>query len=112
MIWAPKLGKCWILNKSGCQPASDRWWRTGHSIIVNVSDGSGLGVLGYATWNETMNHAYTSHRMQFLADYPAKRGFNLLARHSLVERLVDEGLVAAFPGLGLEECNDGAIQHN
>ena len=53
-----------------------------------------------------MNHAYTSRRMQFLADHPAKRGFNLLARHGLVERLIDEGLVAALPGLGLEERND------
>ncbi|MDA0224553.1 MAG: hypothetical protein O2975_00420 [Proteobacteria bacterium] len=53
-----------------------------------------------------MNHAYTSRRMQFLTDHPAKRGFDLLARHGLVERLVDEGLVAAFPSLGLEERND------
>lgn len=53
-----------------------------------------------------MNHAHTSRRMQFLADYPAKRGFNLLTRHGLVERLINEGLVAALPGLGLEERND------
>ena len=35
-----------------------------------------------------MNPADTSRRMQFLADHPAKRGFNLLARHGLVERLI------------------------
>ena len=60
----------------------------------------------YATMDDTMNRADSSCRMQFLADHPAKRGFNLLARHGLVERLIDEGLVAALPGLGLEECND------
>ena len=32
--------------------------------------------------------------MQLFADHPAKRGFNLFARHGLVERLINEGLVA------------------
>ena len=59
-----------------------------------------------------MNLYDTSRRMQFLADHPAKRGFNLLARHCLVERLINEGLVAALPGLGLEESDDRAIQHD
>lgn len=36
--------------------------------------------------------------MQFFADHPAKRGFNLLASHRLVERLINERLVAALPG--------------
>ena len=53
-----------------------------------------------------MNLADTLRRMQFLADYPAQRGFNLLACHGLVERLINEGLIAAFPGFSLEECND------
>jgi hypothetical protein len=61
---------------------------------------------------EAVNRAPASRRMQFLADYPAKRGFDLLGRHGLVERLIDEGLVPALPSLGLEECNDRAIEHD
>ena len=45
--------------------------------------------------SETANDVVTSRRMQFLADHPAKRGINLLAGHGLVERVIDEGLVAA-----------------
>ena len=56
--------------------------------------------------DEKMNRADTSRRTQFLADHRAKRGFNLLARHGLVECLINEGLVAALTGLGLEERND------
>ena len=44
--------------------------------------------------------------MQFFADHPAQRRLNLFARHGLAERLINQGLVAAFPGFGLEECND------
>ena len=43
-----------------------------------------------------MNLADISRRVQFLADHPAKRGFNLLASHRLVERLIDEGLVTSI----------------
>ncbi len=50
----------------------------------------------------------SSCHVQFLADYTAKSGFNLLARHGLVERLINQGLVAALPGLGLEQCDEMA----
>ena len=38
-------------------------------------------------------------RTQFLADHAAERGFNLLARHRLMERLIDKGLLTALPSL-------------
>ena len=62
--------------------------------------------------DETMNLADTSRRMQFFADHPAKRGFNLLASHRSVERLINERLIAALPCFGLKESDDRAIQHD
>jgi hypothetical protein len=44
--------------------------------------------------------------MQFFADHPAQRGFNLLARHGLVKCLIDECLLSALSGLSLKERND------
>ena len=45
-------------------------------------------------------------RMQFLTNHTAQCGFDLLARHGLMQRLIDERLVAALTSLRLEECND------
>lgn len=47
-------------------------------------------------------------RLQFLADDSAQRGFDLFARHGLAQGLIDQGLVVAFSGLGLEKGDDGA----
>lgn len=54
----------------------------------------------------TYNRIDALRRMQFFADNPAQCGFNLLSRHGLVERLIDERLVSTLTGFGLEECND------
>lgn len=54
----------------------------------------------------TYNRLDALRRMQFFADNSAQCGFNLLPRHGLVERLIDERLVSTLTGFGLEECND------
>ena len=49
--------------------------------------------------------------MQFLADHPAERGFDLLARHRLVERPINEVLVAALPDFVLKkDKRDSALR--
>src|SRR3972149_6318993 len=88
-----------------------RWPRLLNVRIVRRRQAS-APMSSYATMDETMNRADTSRRTQFLADHSAKRGFNLLARHGLVKRLINERLVTALSGLGLEESNDCDIQHD
>jgi hypothetical protein len=53
-----------------------------------------------------MVHRDALRRMQFFADNPAQCGFDLFARHGLVERLIDECLIATITGFGFEERND------
>ncbi len=50
--------------------------------------------------------------MQFFTDHPAQCGFDLFARHGLMERLIDQCLIAALTGLGFEECNDRTVKHD
>ena len=50
--------------------------------------------------------------MQFLTDDFADGGLQLLAAHGVVQRLVDQRLVAALSGFGFEESDNGCVQHD